>query len=90
MALSSFQEMETGTSFVPLLSDPFVKSGNIQKVVLCTGKVFYDLVTERQGKQLEDKIAIIRIEQLCPFPYHLLAQEMAKYPNAKVNQLIVH
>ncbi|XP_012349002.2 2-oxoglutarate dehydrogenase, mitochondrial-like [Apis florea] len=85
MALSPFADMESGTSFKPILSDPFVKPGNIQKVLMCSGKVFYDLVIERQGKQLEDKIAIIRIEQLCPFPYHLLAEEMKKYPNAKVN-----
>nr|XP_003700147.1 PREDICTED: 2-oxoglutarate dehydrogenase, mitochondrial-like [Megachile rotundata] len=84
MALSSFQEMESGTSFMPVLSDPMVKPGNVKKVLLCTGKVFYDLLAERQGKQLEDKIAIIRVEQLCPFPYHLLAQEMAKYPNSKI------
>lgn len=85
MALSPFADMESGTSFKPILSDPFVKPGNIQKVLMCSGKVFYDLVIERQGKQLVDKIAIIRIEQLCPFPYHLLAEEMKKYPNAKVN-----
>ncbi|XP_076282896.1 2-oxoglutarate dehydrogenase complex component E1-like [Lasioglossum baleicum] len=84
MALSPFEEMEPGTTFQPILADPFVKPGNIQKVLLCSGKVFYDLVAERQGKQLEDKIAIIRIEQLCPFPYHLLKQEVAKYPNAKI------
>ncbi|XP_076657627.1 2-oxoglutarate dehydrogenase, mitochondrial [Halictus rubicundus] len=84
MALSPFEEMEPGTTFKPILSDPFVKPGNIQKVVLCSGKVFYDAVTNRQEKQLEDKIAIIRIEQLCPFPYHLLKQEVAKYPNTKI------
>lgn len=86
MALSSFSEMESGTSFRPILSDPFVKPGNIQKVLICSGKVYYDLVKERQEKQLEDKIVIIRLEQFCPFPYHLLAEEVAKYPNSKVNQ----
>ncbi|XP_050585584.1 2-oxoglutarate dehydrogenase, mitochondrial-like isoform X2 [Bombus affinis] len=84
MALSSFSEMESGTSFRPILSDPFVKPGNIQKVLICSGKVYYDLVKERQEKQLEDKIVIIRLEQFCPFPYHLLAEEVAKYPNSKI------
>ncbi|OAD56071.1 2-oxoglutarate dehydrogenase, mitochondrial [Eufriesea mexicana] len=84
MALSSFKEMEPGTFFRPILPDPLVKPGIIQKVLLCSGKIYYDLVSERQGKKLEDKIAIIRIEQYCPFPYHLLAEEMFKYPNAKV------
>lgn len=76
--------METGTSIKPVLPDQFVKPGDIKKVLLCTGKVFYDLVVERKEKKLEDKIAIIRIEQLCPFPYHLLKEEVAKYPNTKV------
>ncbi|XP_043259042.1 2-oxoglutarate dehydrogenase, mitochondrial-like [Colletes gigas] len=84
MALSSFEEMEPDTSFKPVISDSLVKSGNVQKILLCSGKVFYDLVTERQEKQMEDKIAIIRIEQLCPFPYHFLKQEVEKYPNAKI------
>lgn len=87
MALSSFEEIEPGTTFQPILPDPFVKPGNIQKVLICSGKVFYDLVTERQEKQLEGKIAIIRIEQLCPFPYHRLKQEVSKYPNAKVREI---
>lgn len=86
MAISPFSDMESGTSFKPILSDPYVKQGNIQKVLICSGKIYYDLITEREGKQLEDKIAIIRIEQFCPFPYHLLAQEMTKYPNAKVQR----
>lgn len=84
MALSSFKDMEPGTSFRPILPDPFVKPGAIEKVLICSGKVYYDVISERQGKKLEDKIAIIRVEQYCPFPYHLFAEEMAKYPNAKV------
>lgn len=86
-ALSSFKDMETGTAFKPILPDPRVRPGNIRKVLLCSGKVFYDLDIVRLEKKLEDKVAIIRIEQLCPFPYHLLAQEVAKYPNSKVNEL---
>ncbi|XP_067217401.1 2-oxoglutarate dehydrogenase complex component E1-like isoform X2 [Linepithema humile] len=84
MAISNFEEMGPGTSFKHVIPDSAVKLGNMQKVLLCTGKVYYDLVIERQEKQLEDKIAIIRIEQLCPFPYHLLAMEMVKYPRAKI------
>lgn len=84
MAISNFEEIGPGTSFKHVPSDPFVKPGNVKKVLLCTGKVYYDLIIERQERQLEDKIAIIRIEQLCPFPYHLLAAELTKYPRAKV------
>ncbi|KAL6255348.1 hypothetical protein P5V15_013686 [Pogonomyrmex californicus] len=84
MAISNFEEMGPGTSFMHVLPDPLVKPGNVKKVLLCTGKVYYDLIIERQERQLEDKIAIIRIEQLCPFPYHLFAEEMMKYPRAKI------
>ncbi|XP_011693118.1 PREDICTED: 2-oxoglutarate dehydrogenase, mitochondrial-like isoform X1 [Wasmannia auropunctata] len=84
MAISNFEEIGPGTSLKHVLPDPFVKPGNVKKVLLCTGKVYYDLVVERQEQQLEDKIAIIRIEQLCPFPYHPLAAEMTKYPGAKI------
>ncbi|XP_076683094.1 2-oxoglutarate dehydrogenase complex component E1 isoform X2 [Andrena cerasifolii] len=85
LAVSPFADMETGTSFMPVLADQFVKPGGvIQKVLICTGKVFYELVAERRRKQLEDKIVIVRVEQLCPFPYQLLAQEIDKYPNAKI------
>jgi len=84
MAISNFEEMGPGTSFMHVLPDLSVKPGNVKKVLLCTGKVYYDLIVERQERQLEDKIAIIRIEQLCPFPYHLFAAEMTKYPRAKV------
>jgi len=84
MAISNFEEMGPNTSFRAVLPDLFLKPGKVKKVLLCTGKVYYDLVVERQEQQLEDKIAIIRIEQLCPFPYHLLAKEMAKYPGVKV------
>lgn len=86
MVLSTFEEMGPGTSFKHVLSDPFVQPGNVKKVLLCSGKVYYDLIIERKEKQLEDKIAIIRIEQLCPFPYHLVAIEVAKYPRAKVSE----
>ena len=84
MAISSFEEMGPGTIFKHVLPDPFVKPGNVKKVLLCTGKVYYDLIVERQERQLENKIAIVRIEQLCPFPYHLLAAEVTKFPRAKV------
>ncbi|KYN32337.1 2-oxoglutarate dehydrogenase, mitochondrial [Trachymyrmex septentrionalis] len=84
MAISNFEEMGPNTSFRAVLPDLFLKPGKVKKVLLCTGKVYYDLVVERQEQQLEDKIAIIRIEQLCPFPYHLLAKEVAKYPGVKI------
>ncbi|XP_020288809.1 2-oxoglutarate dehydrogenase, mitochondrial-like isoform X2 [Pseudomyrmex gracilis] len=84
MVISSFNEIGPGTTLQYVIPDETAKPGNVKKVLLCTGKVYYDLYAEREEKHLEDKIAIVRIEQLCPFPYHHLAQEMIKYPRAKI------
>lgn len=86
MVISSFKEISPGTTFQPMIGDYSVKPEGIKKIIFCTGKVYYDLFDERKKKQLEDKIAIMRIEQLCPFPYHLVAQEITKYPKCKVTQ----
>ncbi|XP_015172854.1 PREDICTED: 2-oxoglutarate dehydrogenase, mitochondrial-like [Polistes dominula] len=84
MAVSNFKDISPGTTFQPMIGDHSVKPEGIQKILFCSGKVYYDLVLERKEKQLEDKIAIIRIEQLCPFPYHLVRNEFTKYPKCKI------
>jgi 2-oxoglutarate dehydrogenase E1 component len=48
-------------------------------VVLCTGKVYYDLITERANQKRSD-IAVVRIEQLYPWPAERLAKILARYP----------
>jgi 2-oxoglutarate dehydrogenase E1 component len=60
-----------------------VKAEKVTRVVLCSGKVYYELAEERD-KQGLDHIAIIRVEQLYPFPKNTLKAELARYPNAKV------
>jgi 2-oxoglutarate dehydrogenase E1 component len=53
----------------------------VKRVVLCSGKVYYDLVAARREKKIKD-IAIVRVEQLYPFPKVSLEKELAKYPKA--------
>jgi 2-oxoglutarate dehydrogenase E1 component len=53
----------------------------VKRVVLCCGKVYYDLVNARREKKIND-IAIVRLEQLYPFPKESLEKELAKYPKA--------
>jgi len=57
---------------------------NVERVVFCTGKVYYDLVSARKQLGLEDKVAITRVEQISPFPYDRIQEESKRYPNAQL------
>jgi 2-oxoglutarate dehydrogenase E1 component len=86
-AQSSFDEMLPGTSFNRIYKETGPASNNpdaVEKVVFCSGKVYYDLIVERKKLNLDEKIAIVRIEQLSPFPFDLVKQEILKYKNAKI------
>ncbi|MBA2709097.1 MAG: 2-oxoglutarate dehydrogenase E1 component [Tatlockia sp.] len=60
-----------------------INPSEVTKVVLCCGKVYYDLLQRRRDDKKLNHAAIIRIEQLYPFPRKLLTQELEKYPQAK-------
>lgn len=84
LAVSSFKDMCEGTTFKPVLGeveklDPL----KVKKVLICSGKVYYDLYEKRQELGRKD-IAIIRMEQLYPFPTIPLGLELAKYPDAQI------
>jgi len=84
---SSFDEMLEGTSFQRIYPESGLASENpsdVKKIIFCSGKTYYDLVAERAKMKIESSIAIVRIEQLCPFPYDLIRKELEKYPNAKI------
>ncbi len=63
--------------------DALAKPKDIKRVVLCTGKVYYDLFEEREKRGLKN-VMILRLEQLYPFPDKPLAEELAHYPNADI------
>jgi len=79
-AASGMQDFTTGT-FKPLIDDPTVV--NASRVIFCSGKVYHDLVAERT-KLGESSTAIIRLEQLYPFPAAEFAAVAAKHPNANL------
>jgi 2-oxoglutarate dehydrogenase E1 component len=58
-----------------------LKADQVKRVVVCSGKVYYDLAKKRDEKGLDD-VAILRVEQLYPFPHKVFAAELRKYPNA--------
>jgi len=59
-----------------------IKPKKVDRVVMCSGKVFYELLTRRQDDQINN-VAILRLEQLYPFPSEQLMNELEKFPNAK-------
>ncbi|XP_076462504.1 2-oxoglutarate dehydrogenase complex component E1-like isoform X1 [Babylonia areolata] len=86
-ARSSFDDMVEGSRFQRLIPDTGPAKDNadtVKKVLLCSGRVYYELVKEREKKDLVSDIAISRVEQITPFPYDLVKAELLKYPNAKV------
>jgi 2-oxoglutarate dehydrogenase E1 component len=63
--------------------DAIAPDEQVTRVVLCTGKVYYDLLQERRDKGVKD-VAIVRVEQIYPFPKTSLAKALAPYRNADV------
>ncbi|XP_030282979.1 2-oxoadipate dehydrogenase complex component E1 [Sparus aurata] len=82
-AVSSLAELAPGTSFRPVLGDTSVSAQSVQKVVLCSGKHYYALLKQRETAAANQNTALIRVEELCPFPLEALQQELKKYPNTK-------
>ncbi|GAB2951122.1 2-oxoglutarate dehydrogenase E1 component [Aquaspirillum soli] len=82
-SMSSLDDIAHG-SFLPVIADNDVADGKkIKRVLLCAGQVYYDLLNARKERELQNDIAILRVEQLYPFPTEQLGEELAKYPNAK-------
>ncbi len=87
LAVSDLADFAEGTSFHRVLDDhdigTLAKPKDIKRVVLCTGKVYYDLLQERRDRKI-DNVMLIRVEQLYPFPAKSLAERLKNYPNADV------
>ena len=79
MAISSLEELTDG-EFKTIIEDSDVKQEEVKKIILCSGKVFYDLDKRRKELKIEN-IGIMRMEQLYSFPYDDLEKSLLKYPN---------
>jgi 2-oxoglutarate dehydrogenase E1 component len=92
-AVSKLDELGNGTSFHRLLWDDaqllpnekikLVADDKIRRVVMCSGKVYYDLYEEREKRGIDD-IYILRIEQLYPFPTKALIAELSRFKQAEM------
>jgi 2-oxoglutarate dehydrogenase E1 component len=82
-AVSSLEDFLEGNCFQEVLPDPmgFADPATVNRVIFCTGKVFYDLVAHRQEMGVEDA-AIIRIEQLYPFHHEMVQAIAGQYSQA--------
>lgn len=90
--VSELSELAEGSTFHRVLHDDaergrsttkLVKDSKIRRVVLCSGKVYYDLLEEREKRGIDD-VYLMRVEQLYPFPLKTLAQEISRFKGADV------
>jgi 2-oxoglutarate dehydrogenase E1 component len=91
-ATSRLEDMGEGTTFHRILWDDaqshpnekikLQKDDKIRRVVLCSGKVYYDLYEEREKRGIDD-IYLLRVEQLYPWPHRALAQELSRFKKAE-------
>ncbi len=85
LAVSSLAEFGPGSAFryvIPEI-DAIAPEEKVKRVVLCTGKVYYDLLQQRRDQGIDD-VALVRVEQMHPFPATHLAKALAPYKNAEV------
>ncbi|WP_282093904.1 2-oxoglutarate dehydrogenase E1 component [Epibacterium ulvae] len=92
LAVSKAEEFTTGSSFHRILWDDaqqgnsdtkLVADDKIKRVVLCSGKVYYDLLEERDARGIDD-IYLMRVEQYYPFPAMSLVKEMERFKGAEI------
>ncbi|TMW56517.1 hypothetical protein Poli38472_006527 [Pythium oligandrum] len=85
-ATSSLAEMGPDTHFQPVYTDATItKPSKVKKIMFCSGKFYYDLVRERNKRlgSKADEVAIVRVEELAPFPFQQVVEELNTFENAK-------
>jgi len=81
-AVSSLEDLSKGTFETVIGEVDELDANAVRRVVVCSGKIYYDLLAHRRANDIKD-IAIVRLEQLYPFPADAFTGEVNKYPNAK-------
>ena len=76
--------MGPGSRFKPVLTDLSVANpDNVKRVAFLSGKLYYDLLKARQQhSESQERVALVRIEEICPFPFRAIEEELQKYRNA--------
>jgi multifunctional 2-oxoglutarate metabolism enzyme len=81
-AASAVADMAEGTRFHPVLAEPGIQDEQVTRLVLCTGKIYYDLVGHPE-RASHSGLAVARVELLYPFPEGQILALMARYPNLR-------
>ncbi|HQT80912.1 MAG: 2-oxoglutarate dehydrogenase E1 component [Ferrovum sp. 37-45-19] len=81
-ATSELKELTIGGFKTVIAETETLKDSHVERLVVCSGKVYYDIIAERKARNI-DNIAVIRLEQLYPFPHDEFAAEVNKYSQAK-------
>src|SRR5690554_3261317 len=80
LAVSTLEELASGRFYTVLDEIDDLEAKKVRSVLMCSGKVYYDLLERRRSEEMDD-VAIVRIEQLYPFPSERLSKILAKYKN---------
>ncbi len=85
LAVSTLADMGPETSFHRVLPeiDELAADGKVRRLVLCTGKVYYDLLQARRERGIDD-VALVRVEQFYPWPRQAILEQLWKYGNAEL------
>ena len=81
--LGLISELEAGTRFRELIDDPQAEPAKVKKLLVCSGKVYYDLLKRQEETKRKD-VAIVRLEQIYPFPKVQFEALLKKYDKAKL------
>ncbi len=81
-ASSEIAELAEGSRFQPVLAEPGVDDERVTRLVMCTGKIYYDLVGHPDRKE-NDSVAVGRVELLYPFPERQILELVGRYPNLR-------
>jgi 2-oxoglutarate dehydrogenase E1 component len=82
-ATSALEELSEESAFRPVLADEFSDEGQVTRLVLCTGKIYYDLAGQAGRAEVQEGLAIGRIELLYPFPEREVLALINRYPNLR-------
>ncbi|KAF8575257.1 dehydrogenase E1 and transketolase domain-containing protein 1 [Ramaria rubella] len=92
VAASDLTAFASGNKFNPVLLDPLHSSlssqSNVDRIIFCSGKIYFDLVAKRKDLGLQTNVALVRIEELAPFPWMAVNHALDTYVSTEETQVV--